>query len=181
MKTNEVSSEKSKNFFYLSEDWNLKRALRVSLKVALIYSVLSGIGILIFGAKPEIVINLKLTEELTKVITLPWNSWFNILPNFFGIIIFGMSIFLFVKLIDKKIFKEDLVIFLFTCFVACLILGLVVSFFCLAASLAFGLAVSLGVGLVVSLAVSLVVGLIWLIKKLCSAKLWIYIWKWFIK
>jgi hypothetical protein len=155
---------------FLSENWNFKRALRVSIKIALVYVILNIIWILIFGVKLEIAFDVKLMPEITKSIILPWNSWLNIIPNFIGIVLFGISFFGVLNFFNyqvntNRIDEGDLVS------------GLI---FGLGAGLIFGLCAGLGVGLGVGLIFGLVFGLIWLIKLFFSKKFWEIIGKWII-
>jgi hypothetical protein len=92
MKTSEISS---------SSDWTFKRALKISIQSAVIYAVLSVIWILVMGNKPEVVCNVRLTDNIASVYALPWDSWFNILPNFIGIILFGIAFFAIVRFIQS--------------------------------------------------------------------------------
>lgn len=89
--------------YFLPKDWTFKRALRVSIKFALIYALLNLIWVLVLGTKSEVVVNLKLTEEITKTIVLFWNSFFNIFFNFAGIIIFGISLFWILKYLNSQV------------------------------------------------------------------------------
>lgn len=151
---------------FLSENWTFKRALRVSIKIALLFAVFNIIWILIFGAKSEIVVNLKLTEEITKIITLPWNSWFKVIPNSIGFFIFGISLWgilnFFNYQIEKGNIQKEGLTFGLTLVLA---LGLVVGF---AVGLTFGLALVLAVGL----ALGLIFGLACLLNILFSKKFW---------
>ena len=75
-----------------SENRSFKKSLKISIRFALIYTILSLIWIWFFGSKPEFLIEIKWVEGITKEIILPWNSWINIIPNFFGVLLFGVSL-----------------------------------------------------------------------------------------
>ncbi len=158
---------------FMNENWDAKRALMVSIQVALIYACFSLIWIWIFGAKSEIVWNLKFTEEITKTIILPWNSYINISPNFIGIVLSGICFFSTLKFLNNQVEKGNvcksdlglaLGIALFVAFCVGFFVGInfglgnalgIALFF----ALGFGLGIALVVGLVVGLGIALVVGL----------------------
>ena len=191
MKTNEVNEVSSK------KDWTFKRTLRVSIRIAFLYAILSVVLILIFGSKSEIIWKRNIVEELNGIITLPWNSWFNIFPNFFGIIFSGTILILFGKFIDMfdkwtskdKKRRNGLLNYIVA---GGIILGIILGFL-----LAFnaGIYLGLGIGLFSGLICGLffvlfsvlIAGITWTIGQICSKGFWVAIgkgislfWRWLI-
>jgi len=98
---------------FLEKDWTFSRALRVSIKFAFIYAVLSVAWILIFGNKPEISFKLNLLDIICTDYILPWDSWYNIFPNFLGIILAGIAIFGIYKILQFLSYGFDIEIWNF--------------------------------------------------------------------
>ena len=103
----------------------------------------------------EMAWQVKWTEEVTKTVILPWPNWFNLFINPLALIIFGLMLYGFYRLLEIKktyyrVDKEVLAVGQVVGLVAGLVVGLVVA----------GLGVGWGVGLVIGLGVSLVAGLV---------------------
>ncbi len=80
MKTKEIS---------LTNDWTFSRFMRISFKLAFIYSVLSAICILIFGNNPEISWKIRIEHDIIKELQFTLNSWISLFIDLGGIILLG--------------------------------------------------------------------------------------------
>lgn len=94
------------NKYLLNKNWTFKRALRVSMRFSLLFAFLHLTSILIFGSKPEIIFDIQWTKEIIKTIVFPWNSWFNVIPNFIGLVLFGISLFGILDYLNYQVKQE---------------------------------------------------------------------------
>ena len=74
------ANEKTQN----AKAWSYSELAVSSFFISVIYAAFNFVWILIFGSEQNVTWHIIQVDSINKVITLPWNSWWNLIPNFFG-------------------------------------------------------------------------------------------------
>jgi len=98
---------KTKNNFLPDKGWAFKETFLISIKIALIHAIFSGILLLAFRTKLDIIPENIIAVEVFNIFNLPWNFWIYFPLNFSAIIFTGILVFCISKLMEGLSKNEE--------------------------------------------------------------------------